>query len=323
MIPTGSAVGGGQVILGVVVAVCSAALYDAGYILEKQALATLPALPHRPIPLIRTVVRSPRWLAGFVSMLGGLALQLVALTLAPVTVVQPVLAAGVLALVVAGRALLGERLGPRERTAVALVVAAVLAIAVSAGPGARLARAAPAGRFAAMVALVMGLAAAAGWVAVRSGASAADPRIEAPDGPGRSVSGRRHFLGLAVAAGLLYGIGALAEKAVATRLVGRGLVDGAVSALGTAYPWVFLVATFGGMMVFQVGLQRQPASLLVPFSNVISSGCALVGASVVFGELLIPAGWWSVPRWLGFAAVLAAVAVLGADRQPRTAPALA
>src|ERR1700728_2826421 len=101
MITSGSAAAGGQVALGVAVAVCLAALYDAGYILEKQALGTLPALSSRPIALIRTVVRSRRWLAGFVSMLGGLALQLVALTLAPVTVVQPVLAAGVLALVLA------------------------------------------------------------------------------------------------------------------------------------------------------------------------------------------------------------------------------
>jgi drug/metabolite transporter (DMT)-like permease len=305
VITTGSAAAGGQVALGVAIAVCSAALYDVGYVLEKQALAALPPLRLRPIELIRTVVRSRRWLVGFVAMLAGLALQVLALTLAPVTVVQPVLAAGVLALVVVGRLVLGERLGSRDRAAVALVLAAVVAIAISAGSGARLAHAAPAARFAAMTALVTLLAAGAGWFALRGG---------------RRAGGRRDAAALALAAGLLYGIGALAEKAVATRLVGHGLVDGAVSSLGTAYPWVFLVATFGGLMAFQVGLQRQPASLLVPLSNVVSGGCALVGASLVFGELLLPAGWWSLPRWLGFAAVLAAVVVLAAEPEPDPEP---
>ena len=323
MITSGSAAGGGQVGLGVAVALCSAVLYDTGFILEKQALGTLPVLSTQPILLLRTVVRSRRWLVGFASMLGGLALQLIALTLAPVTVVQPVLAAGVLALVLAGRVLLGERLGRRERAAVALVVAAVLAIAVSADPGARLARAAPAGRFVAMVVLVVILAAAAGWVAVRSNATGEDRLDHDQDGLGHGAGARRDAFGLALAAGLLYGIGALAEKAVATGLVGHGVVDGAESALGTAYPWVFVVATFAGMIVFQVGLQRQPASLLVPLANVISSGCALVGAALIFGEVLIPAGWWSVPRWLGFAALVAAVAVLGSERQPRAEAVLA
>lgn len=306
MITTGSAAGGGQVAVGVAVAVASAALYDAGYILEKQALAVLPALTGQPLRLLRVVLRSRRWLAGFVAMLGGLGLQVLALTLAPVTVVQPVLAAGVLALVVAGRAVLGERLGPRERAAVALVLAAVVAIAVSAGPGADLARSAPGGRFAAMVGIVVAVAAGAAWIAVRA--------------TGRDLGGRRDAVVLSIAAGLFYGIGALAEKAVATRLVGHGVLDGAESALATPYPWVFVAVTFCGLLVFQVGLQRQPASLLVPLANVISSGCALVGASVVFGELLVPAGWWSLPRWAGFAAVVAAVGVLGAETAPRGAP---
>ena len=98
---------------------------------------------------------------------------------------------------------------------------------------------------------------------------------------------------------------------------------GGVTSLGTVYPWVFVVATFAGMVAFQLGLQRQPASVLVPLANVVSTGCALIGASVVFGELLVPSGWWSLPRLLGFGAVLAAVAVLVAEPDDRRAPAMA
>jgi drug/metabolite transporter (DMT)-like permease len=307
VITTDSAAGAGQVGLGVAVALCSAVAYNAGYLLEKQALSALPRLQARPVSLVRTVVRSPRWLAGFLAMLVGLGLQVLALTLAPVTVVQVVLAAGVLALVVLARLVLGERLGFRDWSALMLVLAGVIAIAISAGAGARLAHTAPADRFAVVVVLVSVLAGGFGWLAVRD----------------RCSGGRREAAGLALAAGLLYGVGALAEKAVATRLVGHGIAAGGVTSLGTVYPWVFVVATFAGMVAFQLGLQRQPASMLVPLANVVSTGCALIGASVVFGELLVPGGWWSLPRLLGFAAVLAAVAVLVAEPDDRRAPAMA
>jgi drug/metabolite transporter (DMT)-like permease len=288
------------------VALASAVAYNAGYLLEKRALSALPRLEVRPVVLVRTVIRSRRWVAGFVAMLVGLGLQVIALTLAPVMVVQVVLAAGLLALVVLARVTLGEQMGSRDWAALGLVLVAVIAIAVSAGAGARLVHTVPPDRFAGVVVLVTGVAAAAGWLALRD----------------RWGGGRREAAGLALAAGLMYGIGALSEKAVATSLVGHGIVGGGLIALGTAYPWVFVVATFGGMIVFQVGLQRQPASVLVPLANVVSTGCALIGASVVFSELLIPAGWWSLPRWLGFAAVLAAVAVLVIEPEDRRAPAL-
>ena len=304
MITSGSVAGGDRLALGVVVAVCSAACYDAGYILEKQALATLPRLARRPLPMIRTLARSRRWVVGFVVMLAGLALQVEALTLAPVSIVQPVLAAGVLGVVVAGRVVLGERLAQRERLAVVLVVAAVAAIVVSAGPGAQVARAAPAGRYSVMIGCVVGLVSAVGVLVRRA-----------------ATTGRREAVALAVAAGLLYGAGALSEKAVATNLVGRGVIGGAVSSLTTAYPWMFLVATLAGLVVFQAGLQGHTASLMVPLANVVASGCAIVGASVVFGELLLPTGWWSLPRWLAFAAVLTALAVLVVEERPARQPA--
>jgi hypothetical protein len=308
MIRSGYPAGGAQLAVGVALALCSAACYDAGNIVEKQALGGLPRLPGRPPSLVRTVMGSRRWVAGFVILLAGLALQVLALTVAPVTVVQPILAAGILALVASGRVVLGERLGSRERAALALVLAAVVAIAVSAGSRARLAQTVPAGRFSVTVRVATVLAGAASWVALRGD---------------RQGAGRPQAAVLGLAAGLLYGVGAIAEKAVATHLVGHGLVSGGVSALRTAYPWVFVAATGCGLLVFQLGLQHQPASLLVPLANVVFGACALVAASVVFGELLFPTGWWLAPRWVGFAAVGAAVVVLVAEPKRRATPALA
>ena len=247
--------------------------------------------------LLRTAGASPRWVAGFAAMLAGLGLQVVALTLAPVSVVQPILAGGLIALAAAGSTVLGEKLTGRHKAALGLVLAAVVLIASSARGGGDLAEQVPGGRFALTAAVV----AAAAALAVGSA------RLRNPHDGG----GAAGLAPVAVGAGLLYGLGAVAEKAVATRLHGHGMVRGAISSLATPYPWLFLVVTLCGMVLFQSGLQAHPASLMASLTNVVSTACALAGASVVFGESLLPAGWWSLPRLAGLAAVVAAVVVLG------------
>ncbi len=290
--------GGAKLIAGTAVAVLAAALYNVGYILEKRALTDIPPLGVNPLRLVTTVTRSRLWLGGFAAMVAGLILQVAALTMAPVSVVQPVLAGGLVVLVVAGGPLLGEQLGRRQRTALVLVLAAVVAIAVSSRPGAHLASSVPSHSFAALALPVALVAAVAGWWGVRSKA--------APMFTSAALAG---------AAGLLYGLGAVAEKAVATKVVGRGVVNGALSALVSPYPWLFLIVTFGGLVVFQLALQRHPASVVAILSNVVSSICALAGASIVFGEMLLPSGWWSLARIAGFAGVGAALLLLAVDRR--------
>lgn len=290
--------GGPKLIAGTAVAVVSAVLYDTGYILEKRALVQIPPLGANPATLIRTVSRSRLWRAGFSAMVAGLLLQVAALTMAPVSVVQPVLAAGLVALVVVGGPLLGERLGRRERSALFLVIGAVAAIAVSSRPGAHLASSVPTGSLTALAIPVALAAASAAWLGARAKAA---PTLSA--------------VSFAASAGMLYGLGAVAEKAVAAKVVGQGIVSGSLSSLASPYPWVFVIVTFAGMVVFQFALQRHAASMVATISNVVSSVCALAGASMVFGEMLLPSGWWSLARLAGFAGVAGALLLLGADRR--------
>ncbi len=301
--------GAGRDLLGAVIAGCSAVLYDAGYILEKQALIELPDVGLHPLHLLRTAGASPRWLVGFAAMLVGLALQVAALTLAPVSVVQPILAGGLIALAAVGSLILGERLSGRHKTVLVLVLLAVAATAASAAGSDPVARVVPPARLAAMSAVVIALAA----LAARAGLAGTGARRTGGGRGGATPAGFAGIAGVAVGAGLLYGLGAVAEKAVATRLVSHGLVAGAGLSLLTAYPWLFVATTLAGMVLFQVGLQAYPASLMASLTNVVSTACALAGASFVFGEALLPTGWWSVPRVAGLLAVLLAVALLAGD----------
>lgn len=293
-----TAVSGATLLVGVVVASGSAVLYDAGYVLEKKALTGLPPVRPHPLSLVRVGVASRLWLLGFATMLIALALQVVALTLAPVAVVQPILAAGLIGLAALGGSVLDEPLHRRHLVALALLVTAVVAVGVSTRGGERVAGSVG---FAAYASLSLPLAVAAvglGWWGIRQRDS------------------DRALLAVGCSAGLLYGLGAVAEKAVSTRLVSHGLVEGSVGALSSVYPWLFVLLTAGGMLVFQVGLQRYPAAMMATFTNVTSSACVLIGAAAVFGEALLPGGWWSVARLVSFATVLAGVGILartGAD----------
>ena len=296
---------------GVGIACASALLYDLGYVLEKQALVELPPLKLTPMGVLRTATASRRWLLGFASMVVGLGLQVIALTLAPVSVVQPILAGGLIALAAVGSTVLGEQLTRRHAVALALVLGAVVAVGASAHTGSELSVRVPAGRF---VLLILVISVAAG-LAARAGLGGR----RRPSGRARpSLSG---LAGTALAAGLLYGLGALSEKAVATNLVRRGILSGAISSLATAYPWIFVVGTLAGMLVFQVGLQANPASLMASLTNVTSTVCALVGASLVFSEAVLPGSvWGSVLRTAGFLCVLGSVTLLALDHEPAPGP---
>jgi hypothetical protein len=239
-------------------------------------------------------------------MLVALGLQVVALTLAPVAVVQPILAAGLIGLAAVGGSVLDERLHRRQVLALVLLVTAVVAVALSTRAGEHVAGSV---RFAAYASLSFPVALGAAtlaWWGIKHG-----PASQHSD---------RALVAIACSAGLLYGLGAVAQKAVSTHMVSHGIVDGAFRSLSTPYPWLFLVLTGAGMVVFQVGLQRYPATMMATSTNVTSTACALAGAAVVFGEALLPGGWWSAARLLGFAAVLGAVSLLASTRSSPAAP---
>src|SRR5215469_2457985 len=119
--------------LGIAVAAFATTSYNVGLILEKRALRRLPPIDaRRAVALLRTVLLDPAWMVGFALMSCGLGFQVVALTLAPVSIVQPVIGSGVVILVTLSAVVLRERLGRLELGCVFAVVVAIGAIALSA-----------------------------------------------------------------------------------------------------------------------------------------------------------------------------------------------
>jgi hypothetical protein len=84
------------------------------------------------VALARNLLTRVRWLAGTGLSIMGWPLQVLALLLAPLVVVQPTLAAGLLVLLLFGQRLLNEHGGRREHVAVAAIVLGVVGTALGA-----------------------------------------------------------------------------------------------------------------------------------------------------------------------------------------------
>jgi drug/metabolite transporter (DMT)-like permease len=120
--------------LGLVAAVLAAACYECGYVLQALEARLAPAEDALRASLLVRLAARRRWLAGTAVSFAGAVLQVVALAHAPVTLVQPVLALGLVALLVLAHTVLDERVGTLELAGAAAVVAGVVAVTI-ANPG--------------------------------------------------------------------------------------------------------------------------------------------------------------------------------------------
>src|SRR2546428_9787648 len=103
-----------RLLLGLLAAFGAAGLYSAGIALQALEARQIAKEHALRIGLLWRLVRRPRWLLGITLDLGGWALQALALALAPLTLVQPALAGGLVFLLMIGPGLLGEPVGRRE-----------------------------------------------------------------------------------------------------------------------------------------------------------------------------------------------------------------
>lgn len=292
----------GHLTAGVVISVVSAVLYNVGFVLEKHALEALPPVHARRIMhLLTSVLSSPLWLVGFVSMLGGLALQVLALSLVSISVVQPIFVSGIVILLVLSHVSLKERLGRREWGAISVVALSLLAVSLSLDANSD--RAGAHGVFGSLVLAAVPTVLAALWLFVRA---------ERVAGQGVRLELRAPLFGIST--GLTYGVAALATKAVAAQVERFGLFASIPHVLTSAYLYALVFTSALGLLLFQTALQRCPASVVVPVSNVVSSTYVVAVGTVIFDEHLPKAEWKLVLRIVGFVGVLVSVLVLANPR---------
>src|SRR6266702_3806053 len=123
-----------DLVLGIAAAVGASPLYSLGIALQAMDAREAPHEEHLRLALARGLVRRARWLLGTGLSILGFPLQVVALLLAPLVVVQPALAAGLLVLLMLGQRMLGERAGRYEYACVLAIAIGVVGVALTARP---------------------------------------------------------------------------------------------------------------------------------------------------------------------------------------------
>jgi drug/metabolite transporter (DMT)-like permease len=263
--------------LGVACACVASILFDLGVALqalEARDVSHRHAL--RP-SLIRRLIARPRWVFATLLAAAGWPLHVVALLLAPLTVVQPALASGLLLLLVLGDRMLGERVGPLEIGAVLAIVAGVIGMAWAAPD--HTSHHAGALRLGLTLG-ALGLLALAPYVSSRREAAAASALLP-------------------LSAGCAYAWTGISSKLLADYL--SSSMWPAVLAWAAATGAV----AFFGLLSEMSALQRRPATRVVPVVFVAQITIPVLLAPLITGE-----NWASTPLGgavlVGFLALVAA-----------------
>jgi hypothetical protein len=229
-------------VLGIGAAVAASTLYSVGIALQALEARDVNESHGLRLSLARQLVVRGRWLAGTAVSIVGWPFQVAALLLAPLVVVQPALATGLLVLLGLGSRMLGEHAGRRDKLAMVAIVVGV----------AGLAWAAPERSTVHAGGMTLGLVLGGLWLLVIS------PYI-------LRWMGRSSALVAMLGAGLGFAWGGVATKLVADAL--------ARNHLGVAAVWaVASTATEGIALLSEMtALQTRPAIQVAPVVFVVQT----------------------------------------------------
>ena len=255
-----------HVAIGLALAIASAIAINSGYYVQHGAATDLPRLTlRRPLRSLALLFRDVRWVAGFFAGIGGWVLYVIALKLAPLSIVQAAAAGGIALL-----ALLVGRLSRREVAGVAVSVFGLVLLGLS-----LIHTAAPSGRGAWMsVAL---------WIAISLAvaAFAAGPLATVLAGGA----------GLGIAAGVLYAAGDVGTKAAVSGGARLAFVPVLLACHGLAF------------VALQLGFQRGSALATAGLASLWTNALPIAAGTLLFAESL-PDGARGVARVAAFVCVL-------------------
>lgn len=283
-------------ILGLALALASAVATSVAFLLKHRgAVLAPPVRVQHPVRSAIGLFRSKWFAVGWATALGAWALHVGALALAPLSIVQAVLAGGLVFLAVFAERFFGFRLGRRQWAGVIVTAVGLAVIGLTSG---RDVGDPPEYAVAALIAVECGLLLAATAVA------SIHHRIP------RAVQG----MALGAAAGALFGVSDIAIKF---------LVDDISSGvLELISPWTAaaLIASVIAFYASARGLQLGPGVEVIALTSVAANLTAIVGGILVFRDPIGTGALEIIGRMLAFTLVLAGAALIPAPIRATAAP---
>jgi hypothetical protein len=271
-------------LIGILLALACALATNVGFLYKHRGACAAPAVNiRRPLWSARGLFGSRLFAIGMVIATGAWIFHVAALTVAPLSLVQAVLAGGVVLLAVMAERMFGLKIGRRQWIGLGLTALGLMLLGVTlpAAHGVHSRFSVPgmiafeAGLIGAGVLLIMG------------------PRIGAP----------RHHHGfmLGAAAGILFGVSDVAIKAISGMIGANGVA-------GLLTPWmlVTVVASVAAFYASAKGLQDGDAVPVIAVTGTAANVAGIVGGIIVFGDPLSGNPLSLIVQCLAFVLVLAA-----------------
>ncbi len=280
----------GQLALGAVGAVTASVLFSAGLVLQSLEARTIPDEHSLRLSLIARLLGRPRWIAGCLVMVVGFGFHVAALLLAPLTVVQPSLAAGLVVLLVAGARHDAEPVRAREVIAVAAISLGVVGVTLGASQRNTLSTD-PALLALALCPLAAAAIAPYGLALLSSG------------------HGRSGGVSATLGAGAAYALTGLATKLASDRTAAGDWLG--------AVLWLAITASAAGLALLDqtTALQRRGATQVGVIIYVMPVVVPVLLAGVLLGERWAASPAAAVVLALSVAAVCAGAALLSGSRR--------
>jgi drug/metabolite transporter (DMT)-like permease len=287
--------------LGLIFAVASALAANVAVLCKHRGATLAPTVRFtEPLKSAVALFSSKWWLIGFAVAAVAWGFHVVAMALAPLSMVQAVTAGGLALLALPAQKIFGIRLRRREWAGLCLSAVGLAWLAVTAQASEHHS----AYSFAALLAFE-GTLVAVGATLLHTGTRHGDHV--------------RSGVMLGVAAGILVGVGNVSTKA----LTGGVAQDGVIALLS---PWAVLTVCVGVLAFFALarGLQIGPPIQVIALSSIAANVTAIAGGVLVFGDPIGGDALGIVLRAAAFCAVIAAAALMPTPEPPaQRAPATA
>jgi hypothetical protein len=288
--------------LGILLALGCALATNVGFLYKHRGARAAQAVDiRRPLVSAKALFASPLFTIGWVIGAGAWVFHVAALSVAPLSLVQAVLAGGMVLLAIMAEQMLGCRIGRRQWIGLGLTAfgLALLGFTLPVAHGAHSQFSIP-GMIGFEAVLI-----AAGTLLIL--------------GPSMGAPAEHHGYMLGAASGILFGVSDVAIKAISGMVGSSGLV-------GLFSPWllVCVAASVAAFYASAKGLQDGDAVPVIAVTGTAANVAGIVGGFIVFSDPLPANPVWLVVQVFAFALVVGAAWLMPAPLRAATpAPAAA
>jgi drug/metabolite transporter (DMT)-like permease len=280
-------------LLGLLLALTCAAVTNTSFLLrERGAVQTADVDARHPVRSARLLFSSRWWTIGWLVAVAAWLLHVGALALMQLSLVQAVVAGGLVFLAVLGERFFGLRLGRRQWTGLAITAAGLVILGLTegrGGPGAG----ASLGALISVESAVAVLSAGLVWTSVKL------PRLHPAEG-----------MILGVAAGTLFGLSDISVKYL-TGAAHAGVFSGVLNGWIASALAASVVAFYASARSLQLG----PAFEVIAFTSVAANLIAIGGGILIFHDPVGHGAGQIAGRMAAFCLVIAGAALMPAHTQ--------